>query len=108
MEAVSTLFYGVKNLATQTAALAALGLVLEQPESDPVQTVWPENWAGLRVFARLRTQWNVGNAGAIGLNYSSLQFWLDVEEVPRTDWHEVTADVQDCEVETLRLMREKN
>lgn len=68
--------------------------------------VWPENWPALCVFLRLQNQWTVGNSGAIGLNYSSLQLWLGIEDVPRADWWQVTQDMQTLESETLRLMRE--
>lgn len=55
----------------------------------------------------MRTQWNVGMNGAIGLRYDSLQLWLEIEQVPKTDWAEATAGVQTLEHETLRIWREK-
>lgn len=44
-------------------------------------------------------------AGAIGLRYETLAFWLDLEQVPRSDWPAVVDGVQAMEAETLRLMR---
>lgn len=47
-------------------------------------------------------------SGPTALDYSSMDFWLDVEDVARADWWQVTTDVQSMEAETLRLMRDKN
>lgn len=45
--------------------------------------------------------------GPIALDYGSLRLWLELEDVPRADWWQVTTDVQAFEAETLRLLREK-
>lgn len=34
---------------------------------------WPDNWTALQVFAALRTQWNVGMGGAVGLRYEAIE-----------------------------------
>ena len=53
------------------------------------------------------TQWNAGPAGAIGLRYEAMPFALELEQVQRSDWPDVTADVQVLERETMRIWREK-
>lgn len=45
--------------------------------------------------------------GATGLNYSSLEFWLKLDQVPAQDWPEVITGVQTMEFETLRIWREQ-
>lgn len=47
-------------------------------------------------------------SGAVGLRYEALAFALEMEQVPRTDWPDVTSGVQTMEQETLRLWREKD
>lgn len=37
--------------------------------------IWEENWEIVQMFMRMQTQWVVGAAGAVGLNYPSLE-WL--------------------------------
>lgn len=59
------------------------------------------------MFYRLRTQWQAGMGGAIGLRYETLGFALELEGVPRADWPETTDGVQLMEAETLRLWAEK-
>ena len=56
----------------------------------------------------MRTQWAAGMGGAIGLRYEVLGFTLELEQVPRADWPEVTDGVQIMEAETLRLWAEQS
>jgi len=96
---------GFTDTKTTTDALAAFGLKLDEPQPDAHQDIWPDNVAAFDVFYRLRTQWNVGFSGAIGLRYEALQLALELEGVPRSDWPEVTNGVQLMEQETLRIWR---
>jgi len=43
---------------------------LRERESDIC--VWPENWEAVQVWARSQTQWRVGMAGVIGMDYAGL------------------------------------
>lgn len=63
--------------------------------------------ASFKVFYWLRTQWNVGMAGIVGLRMEAMSFALELEQVPRADWPDVVDGVQVMELETLRLWREK-
>ena len=56
----------------------------------------------------MATQWSVGMSGPIGLRMEALAFVLEVQEVPRADWPEVTEAVQVLERETLRLWRKQS
>lgn len=55
----------------------------------------------------MRTQWNVGFAGPVGLRYEALQLAMELENVPRSDWDDVMDGIQVMEYETLRIWREK-
>ncbi len=70
--------------------------------------MWPENVAPFTVFRAMATQWSVGMNGPIGLRMEALAFVLEVQEVPRADWPEVTEAVQVLERETLRLWRKQS
>lgn len=41
---------------------------------EPEVVVWPENWRAIEVFRRFSTQWRVGPAGPIGLDYGVIQY----------------------------------
>jgi hypothetical protein len=68
--------------------------------------VWPENWAAVRVLLRMGRRWVVGMGGPVCLE-NSFAFWLEMENVPREQWSQVTWDVQIMEAEMLRVMRER-
>lgn len=70
--------------------------------------MWPENVAPFTVFRGMATQWSVGMNGPIGLRMEALAFVLEMQEVPRADWPEVTEAVQVMERETLRLWRKQS
>ena len=47
-------------------------------------------------------------AGAIGLRMESLPFVLEMQQVPKKDWAQVTQGVRVMERETLRLWRSQS
>ena len=61
--------------------------------------VWPENWASVRAFLLVRTQWRQGPAGATGLDYTAVLHTLRVRQVERRA--EIFADLQVMEEEIL-------
>src|SRR5690349_7623931 len=44
---------------------------------EPEIGIWPESWQAFQLFTRLSTQWRVGAAGAIGLDYNVLFHEMD-------------------------------
>lgn len=77
--------------------LAAFGLVPEDfPELDEQIGVWPDNLWPVNTFIAMQTQWRVGVAGAIGMDYSALPAVLALVGVP--------ADEQADTFECLRVM----
>lgn len=43
--------------------------------------IWQENWPALQLYLRMRTQWRVGFAGPVGLDYNVLFHLLDREHL---------------------------
>jgi hypothetical protein len=86
-----------------------MGLKLEEPTAPQLFGIWPENVRPFNVFTRLhKTQWSVGGMGTLlGLNYTSLPFFLDLEGVPVADRLEVVDMVQAMECEALRIYRDR-
>lgn len=98
---------GFDDFETTTQALAAFGLKpTEEPKPQHLD-IYPENLEAFNVFFKLRTQWQIGMNGPVGLRYEALPLALELEGIPRTRWSQVTEGVQVMESETLRLMREK-
>lgn len=90
-------------------AAAAFGLmpVYQQEQAQPIY-IWPENVAAWNFFQAVFTQWVVGAAGAIGLNYNAVEVVRDARRVPRKDWPRLFAQIQVMERATLAAWKEKN
>jgi hypothetical protein len=84
-----------------------LGLTAEEATGPPFE-VWPDNWPAIMVYRSMRTQWNVGPAGPVGLVYASLgEVWRRLK-VPPSDRDQVFQDLQVMEEAALTHMhREK-
>jgi len=69
--------------------------------------IWPDNEVAVDVFIAMTTQWNVGPAGAVGLNYASLaEVWRRLK-VPVSMRDGVFDDLRVMEGAALKKMREK-
>lgn len=74
-EAARYLFHGgPTNLSEQAAALNIKGLPDEALEPQDFE-VELDCWEAVQMFARLMTQWRMGPAGPLGLDYGAAQ-WL--------------------------------
>ena len=68
--------------------------------------VWPDNRQAVNVFLAMRTQWNCGAGGAVGLMYSSLpEVWRRLK-VPHADRDEIFTSLRALEAAALDAMRE--
>ena len=68
--------------------------------------VWPENWATWCFFMEhLQTQWRVGAAGPVGLDYGVLQWLFKVQEVE--DEREMLDGLKVIEATILKLWAEE-
>lgn len=56
--------------------------------------MWPDNVDAVRVFDRMGTQWRVGPAGPVGLDYNVLPFVLRQCGVPRRQWPRLFEDLR--------------
>jgi hypothetical protein len=95
--------------APPTAAeLASFGFTPADYANEPPIDVWPELWAGFRLFSQLQTQWVCGFNGPVGLRYTSLYPLLDqIAERDTPAWQHVFADVQTLERYALDHFREQ-
>lgn len=98
---------GFADAQSTNEALAAFGLKPDSQPTEQHQDIWPENVDAFRVFYRMRTQWNSGMNGPIGLRYEAAPLALRMEQVPPRMWPEVMDSLQLMESETLRIWREK-
>ena len=86
--------------------LAAAGLTAADFEGDVVD-VWPENQSAYFLFAQLQTQWRVGAAGAIGLDYNTLFHKMDRMELDREEYDALEDDIRAMEFAALEAMKKK-
>ncbi len=68
-------------------ALAMLGLYVEGglTLADEEFWLWPENEQVFLLWMEVQTQWTVGPAGPIGLNYAGVDVCLVRGDIPRRD-----------------------
>ena len=90
-------------------ALAAFGL---EPGDFAQQArplgLWPENLVPVAVFASLSTQWRIGFAGPVGLDYGVLPVVFRLHNQPRADWPALFEDLRTLEAAALQTMRKKD
>ena len=81
-----------------------MGLELPEAASDPdLFEVWEENWQALGIFLKVQTQWRVGMAGLIGLDYSAVA-WVLKLAVPEDQHLTLLDDLQIMERAVLSLI----
>lgn len=85
--------------------MAAIGLTAADFEAEDTVEVWPDNVAAVNLLIRMGTQWRVGMAGLIGLDYSALPAVLRLSGVPRSEWAELFEDLQVLEGAALEQVR---
>jgi hypothetical protein len=90
-------------------AALAFGLVAEWPEQKvvpPEVYLWPENVAVWAIFQDVRTQWNVGMGGPVGLNYSGVDVLVKLR-VKKRDRPDVFSKIQVMERAMLEAWSEQ-
>lgn len=90
-------------------ALAAFGLFAAEDQvlEQDVYWLWPENEEALSLWIGLQTQWNVGMAGAFGLNYPGVEACMRMRDISRKKRAELFAVVQLMEQACLEEWAEK-
>lgn len=81
-----------------------MGLRPQDYASEGVE-VWPDNWLAALTFADLSTQWRMGHAGPIGLDYAAIPAVLQLRRTPRAEWPELFSDLRIMEAAALEEMR---
>lgn len=89
-----------------TGAIAALGLLEQQPDEHVVY-LWPDNVLAWRCWQGVQTQWRVGMGGATGLDYAGVRAFLDEQQLSGDERREVFAGIQACEWATLEVWAEQ-
>lgn len=82
-----------------------IGLTLDDLDRSAFE-VWPENLSAVETFMAMSTQWRVGGAGAVGLDYGALPAVLRLRGVPRAQWTDLFEQLQIIESEALAIMSE--
>lgn len=76
---------GAEDEKGTAVALAAFGLRVETGERRNRCEVWPENWATVKAFLALETQWRVVAGRAIGLDYAAIPATLGLLDIKKRD-----------------------
>lgn len=90
--------------STRPRKLAEMGLGWLSEEIDAVD-VWPDNEQAVEVFEDMRTQWNVGFNGPLGLRYEALAFVCDARGVAATERGDLLTSIRVMESAALEAMR---
>ena len=80
-------------------------MALPEDDRDDNFEVLPENWEAVQMFMRCQTQWRVGMAGPIGLDYGAVNWLLRLYEVE--DQRSVLEDLQTMEAAVLVTMSKR-
>lgn len=70
---------------------------------DTAVGVWPDNWQAVQLFIVLSTQWRVGMAGAVGLDYAAVKAVFEIHGVE--DAASMLDDIRVMEAAALEEMR---
>jgi hypothetical protein len=107
-EAARVCMQGSPDTQTQAAALAALGLRLEQPQGDAAFELLPCVQQAVAAFLAVLTQWRCGANGVIGLDYQAVALVMDrVLQVPAQAFADVFHDLQVMEQGALAWLDEQ-
>jgi hypothetical protein len=85
-----------------TEALAAVGLVAEEPlDLDEDFYLWPDCVPAFNFWSVIQTQWQVGANGAFGLDYPGVRTCMEMRGIPKKERQELFALVQAMELAAL-------
>lgn len=88
------------------AMAAVFGFTPEDFIQAPV-AVWPDCWQAVQLFESLATQWRMGFAGPVGLDYAAVPAVMRLTGVPAADRKDVFADLQIMEYAALEALSEQ-
>jgi len=67
--------------------------------------VIPDAWPAVVMFLRLQTQWRVGSAGIVGLDYNAVRWVFDLYEVEQP--RELLDDLQIIEATVVETLNQR-
>lgn len=73
----------------------------------PKVEVWPENEQAVKVFEALSSQWRMGPAGPVAIDYCAIPPVFDLLGVERSEWSQLFHDLRVMEAEAINLIRSK-
>lgn len=87
--------------------LEAYGLTVDDYPPPSVE-IWPENWPPIQLFNRISTQWRVGAAGPVGLDYNVVFHELDRAGIAGDDYDDMMAAIRVIESTALEAIHENS
>lgn len=89
-------------------ALAAFGLVAEEPIEPEATECYPDNWQPLQLFRTLGTQWRVTDHGAVtGLHYEVVPGVMDMLGIKKKHRADLFYALREMESEALTVFNRK-
>jgi hypothetical protein len=86
--------------------VAASGLTQEEADEAATVYVWPDNWRSVAMFVELMTQWRVGMAGPVGLDYSAVAALFSIRGTSGARRRRMLDDLRVMEAAVLTKIRE--
>lgn len=68
--------------------------------------IYPDTWVSVGMFRDLLTQWRMGFAGPIGLDYAAIPVVLRLRRIARESWPDIFDDIQTLESAALSVLAE--
>jgi hypothetical protein len=82
-----------------------MGLLPSDVSEQYAVELWPDTEEAILLFCRFRTQWRMGFAGPVSLDYAALEPVMRLCGIQRRQWAALFDDIRVMERTTLDLMR---
>jgi hypothetical protein len=86
--------------------MAAWGLSEDDYPAEELR-IWPDNWQAVSQFTCLGTQWRMGMAGPVGIDYNVLPSVFTLNGIPETEWPELFQSIRVMESAALAMLHQK-
>lgn len=84
------------------------GAFQQEPAAAAAATLWPENARPVALFAALSTQWRMGPAGPVGLDYGALPALPEWQRLAPRGRTRCMAALRTLEAEALSIFSEQS
>ena len=97
-----------KTSDADAQTMQLLGITADHLQQQPTEIeLWPEHQTPFALFVAMLTQWRMGMAGPVGLDYAVLPWVADQLCISARKVREAFADVQAMERAALNIMAER-